>query len=162
MRDEVLRWMDELIARGGPDAARMLPARVLEDHGAFDDVKTRVLALCASRDARAERVALARALEEAARERPTLPLAVLARPLLRVLLRDAAQSGDAAESALVTQLAQRAGADMVADLPRWPSFARERLDAAMASPNGPPRAQLTVDLSERGLRGVEAKVRPPP
>lgn len=156
MRARVLAWMDELIARGGPDAARALPGRVLADEGSFDFVRSRVLALCADRDRREERFALARSLDDAAKKGPSEPLETLTRPLIRALVRDAAVSGDAAEGALVSQLARR-GADraLAVDLPRWPTFARVALGAIRAAPTAEPRAAARIDPGDRGLRALE-------
>lgn len=156
MRAQVIAWMDELIARGGPDAARALPGRVLADEGSFDFVRARVLALCADRDRRDERFALASSLDDAAKKGPSEPLETLARPLIRALVRDAAVSGDAAEGALVSQLARR-GADraLAVDLPRWPTFARVALDTMSAAPTAAPQGSTRVDPGDRGLRAVE-------
>lgn len=156
MRGEVVGWMDELIARGGVEGARALPGRVLADEGSFEFVRSRVLALCAADESRDARFALARSLDDAAKLRPSEALETLARPLIRALVRDAALSGDPAEGALVSQLAQR-GADraLAVDLPRWPTFVRERLDAMRATPSATPRGAVRIDPDDRGLRAVE-------
>lgn len=149
LREEVLGWMDALIARGGPDGARMLPERVRADEGSFDDVRSRVLALCAGDAHRAERQVLADAL--LAGGAPSEALETLARPLVRALVRDAAVSGDADEARKVAQLAQR-GADraLAVDLPRWPTFPR----AALATQD----TARAIDGADRGLRAVEDAV----
>jgi len=162
LRDEVLAWMDALIARGGPDAARTLPARLLADDGAFDDVRARVLAMCADGDARAERQALAKALDASLRVKPSEALETLARPVIRALVRDAALRGDPEESAFIPQLAQRArDLALNADLPRWPTFTRERLVAMTGSSMAEPRVSLTIDPGDVGLRAVDDLARLP-
>jgi hypothetical protein len=162
MRDEVLGWMDALIARGGPDAARALPSRLLADEGSFDDIRARVLGLCAATDARAERWALARALDTALRAKPSAALETLARPVIRALVRDAAQRGDHEEAVFVTQLAQRAADRALAvDLPRWPTFTREPLESMKGAPGAEPRVSLVVERGDIGLRAVEDLARLP-
>lgn len=152
LRDDVAGWMDALIARGGPAGARMLPERVLADEGSFDDVRSRVLALCEGDGRRAERWVLADAMTAAtAGKAPSEALETLARPLVRALVRDAALSGDADEARKVAQLAQR-GADraLAVDLPRWPTFPR----AALATQD----TARVLDAADRGLRAVEDAV----
>ncbi|MFO0625832.1 MAG: bpX6 domain-containing protein [Polyangiales bacterium] len=162
MRDEVLGWMDALIARGGPDAARALPSRLVADEGAFDAVRARVLALCAAPDARVERWALARALDAALRAQRSAGLDALARPVIRALVRDAAQRGDPEEAAFVPQFAQRvADLALAADLPRWPTFTREPLEGLRATPGSEPRAAHAIERGDVGLRAVEDLARLP-
>lgn len=149
MRGEVTAWMDALIARGGPAGARVLPERVRADEGSFDDVRSRVLALCDDDALRAERWVLADAL--LAPGAPSEALETLARPLVRALVRDAARSGDPDEAQKVEALARR-GADraLAADLPRWPTFARASLATQDTS--------RVIDGADRGLRAVEDAV----
>lgn len=162
LHDEVLGWMDALIARGGPDAARTLPSRLLADEGSFDGVRARVLALCAAGDARAERWALARALDAALRAQPSAPLETLARPVVRALVRDAAQRGDPEEAVFIPQLAQRAGdLALSADLPRWPTFTREALSHMKGAPGADARVSHVVERGDVGLRAVEDLARLP-
>ena len=153
LRAEVLGWMDALIARGGVEGARVLPARVLAEDGSFEVVRSRVLALCAADDARAERAALADAL--LAESAPSEALETLTRPLVRALVRDAAVSGDEGEARRVAKLAQR-GADraLAADLPQWPTFLRAMLASAVGGAHAAhPNAQV-IDGADRGLRAV--------